>query len=287
MVPGARPSWASCAITCHSADVWPRFEGPAAHSGHSSARLPGQARFSPSLHAPPTRPSLRQDPPARKAHCHPVQSLQELPSHRDLQLRARPRGGPVAGGGSWPQCPVGTTQHQELPEAPQKAEARPWPKGNSRLIPVWSGARRQVTQSTQGFPSTWSRAAPGASHARDPHQCRLERSEAPTCPPTLPARCLRGWGPWGLISASCTQGRPARRPGEGSLLSTHPGTWAQSQQVPPFLLLLQPQCQAPGCYLCPTEGLATWRGHRAPRLCLSFPNCSARWGLPPCSPSVP
>lgn len=114
VVPGARPSWASCAITCHSADVWPRFEGPAAHSGDSRARLPGQARFGLSLHAPPTRPSLRQDPPARRAHRHPVQSLRELPSHRDPQLRARPRGGPVAGGGSWPQCPAGTTQHQEL-----------------------------------------------------------------------------------------------------------------------------------------------------------------------------
>lgn len=131
VVPGARPSWASCAITCHSADVWPRFEGPAAHSGHSSARLPGQARFGPSLHAPPTRPSLRQDPPARRAHCHPVHSLQELPSHRDPQLRARPRGGPVAGGGSCHSVLRGPPSTRSCLRPPRRLRPGPGPRATA------------------------------------------------------------------------------------------------------------------------------------------------------------
>lgn len=35
VVPACRPSWAGCPITCHSTDARPRFEGPAAHSGHT------------------------------------------------------------------------------------------------------------------------------------------------------------------------------------------------------------------------------------------------------------
>lgn len=40
-----RPSWVGCPVSCHSADAWPRFEGSAAHSGHTSPWLPGQAQF--------------------------------------------------------------------------------------------------------------------------------------------------------------------------------------------------------------------------------------------------
>lgn len=169
-----RPSWAGCAITCHSADAWPRFGGPAAHSGHTSPWLPGQALFCPTHLIQPHTPSAQGDPASQKGpHSSPEASEGAL-APQGPTAQGLPLWGPRSQGGSWPdlqpsgpgQCLVGTTQSWELLEAPQKAE--------NRLVMAASAAG-PGPRATAG----WFRfGLSGDNRSSDPHKYLLQPGPA-------------------------------------------------------------------------------------------------------------
>lgn len=135
-----RPSWVSYTVTCHSADAWPRFEGPAAHSGHTSPWLPGQSQVCLLTSGSPTCPG-------------PLEGSLKYPQVYTPGAHSQDSYSNLQPPQSWLLWPVGTTQCWELAEAPQKAKDRlvpaasapgPGPRATVCLILVWSGQRWQV-----------------------------------------------------------------------------------------------------------------------------------------------
>lgn len=147
-----RPSWVSYTVTCHSADAWPRFEGPAAHSGHTSPWLPGQSQVclltsgSPTCPGPPGGSLKYPQVYTPGAHSQGTPTLTSNPPSPDYYVLWGP---PSAGSWLRPPRRLRTDwSRQPQPQAPAQGQQCAW---------FWFGLGN-VGRSTvhTAFPLAWS-----------------------------------------------------------------------------------------------------------------------------------